>query len=103
MRVCPSASRHLPRRGYRAKVRTTIVAYVPVKVAGLGLCFAVPRLQSSNDESRQRAAPTGRTIMLTRRKFIGTTLVTGAALTASMQQARLQPTSKRTIVDAQVH
>src|SRR2546430_9012736 len=51
----------------------------------------------------QRAAPSGRTIMLTRRKFIGTTLVAGAALTTSAQQARPQPASKRTIVDAQVH
>jgi predicted TIM-barrel fold metal-dependent hydrolase len=41
--------------------------------------------------------------MLTRRKFIGTTLVAGAALTTSAQQARPQPASKRTIVDAQVH
>ncbi len=41
--------------------------------------------------------------MLTRRKFIGTTLVAGATLTASAQQARPQPASKRTIVDAQVH
>ena len=40
--------------------------------------------------------------MLTRRKFIGTTLVAGAALTTS-GQARPQPASKRTIVDAQVH
>jgi predicted TIM-barrel fold metal-dependent hydrolase len=42
-------------------------------------------------------------IMLTRRKFIGTTLVAGAALAAGAQQARPQPASKRTIVDAQVH
>ena len=41
--------------------------------------------------------------MLTRRRFIGTTLVAGAALTISAQQARPQPASKRTIVDAQVH
>src|SRR5262245_24164778 len=41
--------------------------------------------------------------MLTRRKFIGTTLVAGAAMTTSMQQARPQPASRRTIVDAQVH
>ena len=41
--------------------------------------------------------------MLTRRKFIGTTLVAGAALTTSAQQARPQPASKRTIIDAQVH
>ena len=41
--------------------------------------------------------------MLTRRKFIGTTLVAGAALTTSAQQARPQPASKRTIADAQVH
>ena len=41
--------------------------------------------------------------MLTRRKFIGTPLVAGAALTTSAQQARPQPASKRTIVDAQVH
>ena len=40
--------------------------------------------------------------MLTRRKF-GTTLVAGAALAASAQQARPQPAGKRTIVDAQVH
>src|SRR5262245_52506344 len=41
--------------------------------------------------------------MLTRRNFVGTTLVAGAALTANAQQARPQPASKRTIVDAQVH
>jgi predicted TIM-barrel fold metal-dependent hydrolase len=41
--------------------------------------------------------------MPTRRKFIGTTLVAGTALTASAQQGRPQPASKRTIVDAQVH
>ena len=41
--------------------------------------------------------------MLTRRKFIGTTLVAGAGLTVSAQQTRPQPVSKRTIVDAQVH
>src|SRR6202165_4808124 len=52
---------------------------------------------------RQRATPSGRTIMLTRRKFTGTTLVAGAALATSAQQVRLQPASKRTIVDAQVH
>src|SRR5258708_3148985 len=52
---------------------------------------------------RQRAAPAGRTIMLTRRKFIGTTLPPGAALTTRAQQARPQGASKRTIVDAQVH
>ena len=40
--------------------------------------------------------------MLTRRKF-GTTLVAGAALATSEEQARPQPASKRTIVDAQVH
>src|SRR6266850_1451221 len=39
--------------------------------------------------------------MLTRRKF-GTTLVAGAALATSAQQARPQPASRRTIVDAQV-
>src|SRR5438045_7439353 len=48
-------------------------------------------------------APSGRPLMLTRRKFIGTTLVAGAALTTSAQQARPQLASKRTIVDAQVH
>jgi predicted TIM-barrel fold metal-dependent hydrolase len=41
--------------------------------------------------------------MLTRRKFIGTTLVAGAALTATAQQTRPQGAGKRTIVDAQVH
>jgi predicted TIM-barrel fold metal-dependent hydrolase len=41
--------------------------------------------------------------MLTRRKFIGTTLVAGAALTPTAQQAWPQPAGKRTIVDAQVH
>ena len=41
--------------------------------------------------------------MLTRRRFIGTTLVAGAALATGAQQARPQPASKRTIVDAQVH
>ena len=51
---------------------------------------------------RPRAAPAGWTIILTRRKF-GTTLVAGAALATSAQQARPQPASNRTIVDAQVH
>ena len=41
--------------------------------------------------------------MVTRREFIGTALVAGAALSASAQQARPQPAAKRTIVDAQVH
>jgi len=40
--------------------------------------------------------------MLTRREF-GATLVASAALATSTQQARTQPASKRTIVDAQVH
>src|SRR5256714_1698646 len=40
--------------------------------------------------------------MMTRREF-GATLVAGAALASSAQQARPQPASKRTIVDAQVH
>jgi predicted TIM-barrel fold metal-dependent hydrolase len=40
--------------------------------------------------------------MLTRRKF-GMTLIAGAALATSAQQARPQPASRRTIVDAQVH
>src|SRR5262245_35973995 len=52
---------------------------------------------------RQRAASSGRTIMLTRRKFIGTTRVAGAALTTGAQQAWPQPAGRRTIVDAQVH
>jgi hypothetical protein len=42
-------------------------------------------------------------IMLTRRRFIGTTLVAGATLATGAHQARPQPASKRTIVDAQVH
>jgi predicted TIM-barrel fold metal-dependent hydrolase len=41
--------------------------------------------------------------MVTRRKFIGRTLVAGAALATSAQQVRPQPASKRMIVDAQVH
>jgi len=41
--------------------------------------------------------------MMTRRKFIGTTLAAGAAVTTGGQQARPQPAAKRTIVDAQVH
>jgi hypothetical protein len=36
--------------------------------------------------------------MLTRRKFIDTTLVAGTALAPRAQQARSQPASKRTIV-----
>jgi len=72
-----------------------------VKAAGTGIALCRAQVyQSSNDETPQRAAPSGRTIMLTRRKFIGTTLVAGAALTTSAQQARPQPASKRTIVDA---
>src|SRR5262249_43353648 len=51
----------------------------------------------------KEAAPSGGTIMPSRRKFIGTTLVAGAALATSAQQARAQPASKRMIVDAQVH
>src|SRR5262249_30012892 len=46
--------------------------------------------------------PAGRTTMLTRRKF-GTTLVASAALATSALQVWPQPTSKLTIVDAQVH
>jgi predicted TIM-barrel fold metal-dependent hydrolase len=42
-------------------------------------------------------------IMLTRRKFLGTTLVASTALATGAQQARPQPASKGTIVDAQVH
>ncbi len=65
--------------------------------------FAVPRLQSSNDETPPKSgASRGRTIILTRRKF-GATLVAGAALATSAQQTRPQPASKLTIVDAQVH
>jgi predicted TIM-barrel fold metal-dependent hydrolase len=41
--------------------------------------------------------------MVTRRKFIGTTVVVGAALATSAQRARPQPASERTIVDGQVH
>src|SRR3954462_4423127 len=41
--------------------------------------------------------------MQTRRKFIGTTLVAGAALVTSAQQARPQPASKTTILAAQGH
>src|SRR5262245_253466 len=41
--------------------------------------------------------------MVTRREFIGTTLVAGAALSTGAQQARPQPASKRMIVAAQVH
>ena len=41
--------------------------------------------------------------MLTRRKFIDTALVAGATLATGAHQARPQPASKRTIVDAQVH
>src|ERR1044072_8060414 len=40
--------------------------------------------------------------MMTRRKF-GATLVAGAAIASSAQQARPQPAGKRTIVDAQIH
>src|SRR5215475_11510656 len=52
---------------------------------------------------RQRAARSGRMIMLTRRRFMGTTVVASATLATGAQQARPQPASKRTIVDAQVH
>jgi predicted TIM-barrel fold metal-dependent hydrolase len=41
--------------------------------------------------------------MLTRRKFIGTTLGAGAALATGVQGALPQGTKKRMIVDAQVH
>src|ERR1044072_7109119 len=40
--------------------------------------------------------------MMTRRKF-GATLVAGAAIASSAQQARPQPARKRLIVDAQIH
>jgi predicted TIM-barrel fold metal-dependent hydrolase len=67
------------------------------------LRFAVPRLQSSNDETPPKSGAIREGMMLTRRKFIGTIVVAGAALTTSAQHARPQPASKRTIVDAQVH
>ncbi len=41
--------------------------------------------------------------MLTRRRFIGTTLGAGAALATGVQAALPQPAKKRMIVDAQVH
>jgi predicted TIM-barrel fold metal-dependent hydrolase len=41
-------------------------------------------------------------MVMTRREF-GATLVAGAAVAGSAQQARPQPANKRTIVDAQVH
>ena len=41
--------------------------------------------------------------MLTRRKFIGTTLGAGAALAAGVQRRAAAGASKRTIVDAQIH
>ena len=41
--------------------------------------------------------------MLTRRKFIGTTIGAGVALAAGAGCAVMQPGGKRTIVDAQVH
>src|SRR5436853_6925029 len=40
--------------------------------------------------------------MMTRHEF-GATLAAGAAVAASVQQARRQPAGKRMIVDAQVH
>src|SRR5262245_15162754 len=90
---------HCTRR--RAQAIVAHVAAVKAARTGIALCRAqVAVFQRRN---RQRAAPSGRTIMPTRRKFIGTTLVAGAALTTSVQQARPQPASKRTIVDAQVH
>src|SRR5262249_13791997 len=58
---------------------------------------------SLRTKRRQRAARSGRMVMLTRRRFIGTTLVAGATLATGAQRARPQPASKRTIVDAQVH
>jgi predicted TIM-barrel fold metal-dependent hydrolase len=41
--------------------------------------------------------------MLTRRRFIGSTIGAGAALATGAQPAFPQPATKRTIVDAQVH
>src|SRR5262249_39960407 len=68
-----------------------------------GCAFPCPGCNISPTKRCPKAAPSGRSITLTRSKFIGTTLVAGAALTTDAQQARPQPASKRTIVDAQVH
>src|ERR1700680_243157 len=68
-----------------------------------GCALPCPGYDLRTMKRRQRAAQSGRMVMLTRRKFIGTTLVTGATLATGAQQSRPQPASKRTIVDAQVH
>ena len=95
-------SAYLP-PAFRPSLDDTIIVYDPIlhplcnKVIAslLGLRFAVPRLQSSSDETPPKSDASREALMLTRRNF-GTTLVAGAALAISAQQAR-PPASKRTI------
>ena len=67
----------------------------------IGFALPCPGYSLPTTKRRQSAAPAGRTIILTRRKF-GTTLVAGAALATNAQQVR-PLAGKRTIVDAQIH
>jgi hypothetical protein len=67
------------------------------------LRFAVPRLQYSNDETLPKSGAVKEDHHADTTQIHRTPLVAGAALTTSAQQARPQPASKRTIVDAQVH
>ena len=63
----------------------------------------MPRLQYSNDETPPKSGASREDHHADTTQILGTTLVAGAALATSAQQARPQPASKRTIVDAQVH
>src|SRR5215471_14013800 len=86
----------------QSRRRNKAIALRAIIRTGIVLCSAQVTVYPRQNAAK-RAAPSGRAIMLTRRKFIGTTLVAGAALTAGAQQTRPQPAGKRTIVDAQVH
>src|SRR6266581_4999559 len=78
-------------RDLRSKPRLTLRATVSPEVLELSIAIAVtqPRAQS------------GRIAMLTRRKFLGTTIGAGVALATGA--CATQPVGKRMIVDAQVH
>src|SRR5262249_11726576 len=80
-------------RTARRRARRSWRALPRAKLRGSGLRFAVPRLQSSNDETPRKSGDIGEDFMVTRREFIGTTLVAGAALSPGAQQARPQPAS----------
>src|SRR5215470_16454295 len=88
---------------YALLARAAVAPYGCVQVAGIGIALRralVTVLQRRNAAKERRYRED---FMMTRREFIGTTLVAGAALSTGAQQARPQPAGKRTIVDAQVH